>query len=603
MNETVTIRPHSFESRYPTGMTKSLLLKLNVSKTLKPFEFRDFMTNVTILLREPSILCVCNTEYYKNKKGNINTAFYALDSKFGVGNLRARVHNTSHRSISTTKRGEQGLDICVFAIILEPIRPLCIILQKPTARKNTEIPTVQAKHTISIDSRSEAKLLRISVQKAKWIPDSKIRECKCTTVSITVNDMDIRRVTGFEVKSASDPNIIVSETEMVKGTNVIFFKLLYPVKHGQAPDSFVILTNVAFTTWAVYLKKFNNLLLKPIYSNGFLVKPEGAIHLRSGQSINIQTEVVYLSDLCIAIFLPYLIDNVNIHVTVWYSNSKFAITLTAIGEVNLSPNTTLGEVRFLKREYIKIRMGKPNAMSVGQYDILALGPHEYSLPASDPGPQNGQGISDDDIEYDSGDDNAQNGAQNENQNGDQDDDQSDDNIADNVDVNIDNDAGNQEQPPRQINRPRRRRRQWREADDQDYSGYSAIATDPRTLMQHYSTHRHGPIPLQENMSLYRIVSRERERTRVLNVEREYEDFETDFQIKLTPLDIRILPAGLSPFLFSIPTTAFERTADPFYYTFLSRERDVVTFTNLEGTSVTNSEETVNEDTHIRPVRA
>nr|WEG68805.1 tegument protein pp65 [Mastomys natalensis cytomegalovirus 1]WEG68941.1 tegument protein pp65 [Mastomys natalensis cytomegalovirus 1]WEG71169.1 tegument protein pp65 [Mastomys natalensis cytomegalovirus 1] len=563
MNQTEIINPTDPRSKSPIGGARVLIIHSQPKITFTPKEWKQLSTKISILLRQPSVLCVCSVfmPMGYDKTCTLRTVFYAVDSSHGVGDLNIRVYN-----IDDNKK-VKGSDIyyCVFAIVLCDVVLMPLSLQRFDTRRDDVTTTVAAKVTTT-STKTGQKVLRISVNKLKWsVQDNK--EYKNTVISIQLPGVDVRKIMGFNPHTCSDTGIIFHAAEIQKGSDVIVLRLRYP-KESQPPDSFVALLTLLWQQAHVFMRNLSNPTLRKLPVNGFRVQPDYAITARAGETILINCDVSYSSDYFTALFLPYDVPGLDIHLMTWVPNAKLSIPVTALVDTHLQANTPLGEIRFLPESTLETRKDRKGQLTAGQIGIVGRGPGTYYIHESQ---------SDD--EYDGSDEMVDYY-------------EPPDDSGDEVDI-AEIDALAAAEAELRNSRP-----------GAPLSGPEPQDPYPRDSFGFYDRFRHGqpgPQPDIENLATVRRAIRDRRSAIENQHEDEDDDFATNFKIRLDPLNVRLLDSGLAPFTFRVPATSFDNRSYPLRYTFLEHDRNTVYF-QYTLLSVKKTSKQTREPAHHQSIR-
>nr|WEG69080.1 tegument protein pp65 [Mastomys natalensis cytomegalovirus 2]WEG69218.1 tegument protein pp65 [Mastomys natalensis cytomegalovirus 2]WEG69357.1 tegument protein pp65 [Mastomys natalensis cytomegalovirus 2]WEG69495.1 tegument protein pp65 [Mastomys natalensis cytomegalovirus 2]WEG69633.1 tegument protein pp65 [Mastomys natalensis cytomegalovirus 2] len=542
MNQTEIINPTDPRSKSPIGGTRVLIIEADPKITFAAKEWKHLSTKISILLRQPSVLCACGVfmPMGYDKTCTLRTVFYAVDSSHGVGDLNIRVYNIDDNK----KIKGASIYYCVFAIALHDVVLMPLSLQRFDTRRDDVTTTTAAKVTTT-STKTGQKILRISVNKLKWVVQEN-KEYKTTVISIQLPGVDVRKIMGFNPHTCSDTKIIFRAAEIQKGSDVIVLRLKYP-RDSQPPDSFVALLTLLWQQAHVFMRNLSHPTLRKLPVNGFRVQPDYAITARAGETISVTCDVSYSSNYFTALFLPYDVPGLDIHLMAWVPNAKLSIPVTALVDINLQANTPLGEIRFLPESTLETRKDRKGQLTAGQIGIIARGPGIYYIHES---------RSDDDQE---GSDELADYYEPP--------DESDD---EEVDVSRFHELAAAEVELRNSR------------SSENLSGPEPVDSYPRDSFGFYDRFRNGepgPQPDIENLGIVRRAIRDRRSSIERRNEDEDDDFATMFKIRLDPLNLRLLDSGLAPFTFRVPATVFDNPTYPLRYTFLENDRNTVYFQN------------------------
>lgn len=603
MDHTELIKPNDPMSSSPCGSTKILLGKLAPKCRFQVKEWKKLTTGATIMLKRPCVLCVCDMWAY-GRNPYIRGVFHVVDNIHGTGNLAVRVHNLRDKPVKMHRTEIRGATFCAFALALDTIDTVPLQLNRVPPRKRDDKKITSAKVTTT-STGSGQKLLRLTATRLKW--QTYTQDTRSALLSTTLETIDVRKIGGFDVKTVSDPNTAVAETEIQKGTKILTLRLSHHASHGEPPDSVVILLTVMTKKANVTMKRGTDNVLQKLPSNGFRVQPQRPLKASKGNELTIATDATYASDKYVALFLPYLITGLDISISVWLPGAPLDVRIIATEDVSLPANTPIGELRFVLSTSIRMDTGRQSLLTAPQSQVTARGPGEFKVvphgidnlrdenalmarsgtndPSRDqdsPGDDNESDASisedemmeddveeeDDDIEYDIEDEDDEENESENDQNG-ENDENDDEEDSENQGAEEDQDT----------------------EDNAHTTAMESPEDDYRTLYRRYMEEDYSPrrrrVP-PVNMETWNVVQSVKKMNKIYRQEKDEDDYAYELMIRLYPLDVKLLPSALSSFMFTIPRQAFDPGTDPFYYTFLSREREVVMFNTLRGEEAASS---------------
>lgn len=619
MDHTELIKPNDPMSSSPCGITKILLGKLAPKTRFQVKEWKRIVTGVTVMLTRPSVLCVCDMWTFEQHRPYLRGIFHVVDSTHGTGNLALTVHNLRKKAVKAHRMDIRSPTFCAFALALDAIETVPLQLNRVPSRKRDNRKTATAKVTTA-STVSGQKVLRLTVNTLKWQPHSP--DTKSALVSATLDNIDTRKIGGFDLKTISDTNTAVAEAEMSKGTKTVILRLSHHTNHGQPPESLVMLLAVITKKATVTMKQGTDSVLQRLSPNGFRVQPQRPLKANKGDELSIATNATYMSKKYTALFLPYLFPALDISVSVWLPGTPLDIRLTATEDVHLPANTPIGEVRFIAADSIRVTVDRHTTLTAPQSNVTAHGPKEFkviphgtntlqerSALMETPGQER-----EEESEPIVSDNEAEMATIPEDQDEDEDDiyydDEEDEDEEESVDeedieeLEIDEDVGrNEEQDPDIVESER----DSPHPDDGTQTATVAVPTieeeditaaipegpilDYRNTFHRYMsenyTQRRRRYP-PADLATWNIVQRVKKDNQKHLREKYEDDYAFELMIRLHPLNAKILPSALAPFMFMIPRQAFDPRTDPFYFTFLSRERDVLMFNTLLGHEVASS---------------
>lgn len=627
MNHTELIRPSDPASVFPGGSTKILLGRLNPRIRFRAKERKAIATGVSVMLKRPSLLCVCDM-WTHDRAPYLRSKFCAVDSTHGTGNLRLTVHNLRNKAVKVTKNDLRGLSFCAFALTLDAIETIPLILNRTASRgegkskTRTTLP-VSTPGRVSMSSTDSGQtMLRVTANRLKWTPSSSsstpTEETKSTaSVSVELRDADLRRILGFDPQTCSDAAVSVSAAETRKGTGALTLHLTHRRSEGAGtsapPDSLVVLlTAIGKKKAAVLMRRGADEVLQKLQLNGFLVRSPTRLRGRIGEEFKVTSEATYSSSEYTALFVPYDVAGLETRVCVWPSGVPFETTVTIApspdpeDETDVPAQTPLGEVRFLSSTAIRTSPSRDAVLSARQLQISARGPEEYKVishgaPHASIRGRDSATSSEDDTDTES--DLTSNGDDNE---------EEEDANTDAENESMELSEGDEESPPLS---PTSAEIEGAEDSEGDYTietesdrgtetPDSPSRRRERSLVERYLEEEDTPrrVP-PEDPETWNVVRQIRRLNKRYEQERLEDDYETELKIRLEPLELRILPQALAPFFFSIPPESFDPTTHPFYFTFLSRDREVLLFDALRGEEKTDPRRDGSSERAPRPIRA
>lgn len=587
MNRTEILRPCHPLSSNVTGAVRVLIVELYPDLKFAPKEWKILQTGVSAALREPALLCICDMQGDRVHKDVLHGAFHLANSQHGSPNIPIRVHNLTRTPQKNKDDGPCCLEFAIFALKLEQVPTLDSMLTRVTVRKHEDKKVSPTK--VSKPSPRRRRLLRLSCDNMRWFTSEK--DTKCAILTVDLKDIfDHKKVTGINVLTISDPHTVIQETQLQKGTSTLFIFVAYYLKQGYAaPETLNMMISLETSKPAVCFKHGTESFLTKSDLNGFILKPHRPLHARQNNTLTITSGAIYTSEKYHAIFLPYNVPGVDIHVVPWRPNDRLSVTITALEDVSIPAKTPLGEIRFFSHSAMRLGPERKQFPSIGQLAIEAHGPEIYAstdlIKDLELDAQNAdilrQRNDDNDIEQDS----------------EIDEDEEEELDIDALDlVSVTSDERN-------------RLLELSDNDDDENGdeGTSADPTEPNHRMSWLDTYRHyannasGPVPDEENVPAARLGMQQRRETMAANLETEYEDFEVVFKLKLQPLEVRFTEEALSDFTFWIPIYRFSKNVHAFHYTFLRRGREVLKFRGLKAVQSTNSKN-VSQENQPQPLR-
>lgn len=642
MDHTELIKPNDPMSSSPCGVTKILLGRLAPRTQFQVKEWKRIATGATVMLTRPSVLCVCDMWAFEQRP-YLHGIFHVVDSTHGAGNLAITVHNLRKKAVKTHRMTIRSPTFCAFALALDTIDTMPLQLTRVPARKRDERKIATAKVTTA-STRSGQKILRLAVTRLKWQPHTP--NTKSALASATLENIDMRKIAGFDVKTVSDPNTAVAEAEIQKGTKTVILRLSHHANHGQAPDALVMLLVVMTKKANVTMKRGTDNVLQKLPSNGFRVQPQRPLRAGKGDEMSIATDATYVSDKYVAFFLPYLIAGLNLSVSVWLPGTQLDIRLAATEDVNLPPNTPIGEIRFVSSASVRVNTDRHSVLTAPQNQVTARGPGEFKviphgintvqggnalMGTPEPEDEEDDGTSNDPtfpenemeaatvaamIEDQDMMDPSHRNEEDEEDDGiyyddeDEDEDEEDD---DSVDEDSEEDSyeeeamaeeepavasdspGNDPDPEQSSRLESRTQSAMGTTESEELDRTAVIPESPirehrdayrRYISEDYSPSRRRYPPA--DIQTWNVARRVKKIGQDYLREKHEDDYAFELMIRLHPLNAKILPSALAPLIFAIPRQAFDPKTDPFYFTFLSREREVLMFNTLMGREVASS---------------
>lgn len=597
MNRTEVIRPCHSRSSNITGAVRVLIVELSHGIGFAANEWKLLQTGVSVALREPSVLCVCDMAGDRLHKDTLHASFSVVNSQHGSGNVPVMIRNLTRLVQKSTNVGPNCLEHVIFALKLEHVPTLDSLLNRVTVRKHEDKKVSPAK--VSKPSPRRRRLLRLSCDNVRWFTSEK--DTKCAILPIDLKDIfDHKRVTGVNIITISDPYIVLQETQLQKGTSIMFLYLTYPLKQGYAPPSSVTaMISLEKTKPSVCFKHGTESFLEKIEINGFVLKPHRALRVRQNTTFTITSGAVYTSETHSAVFLPYNIPGLDIHVVPWRANDTLSIAMIAVEDISIPAKTPLGEIRFFSHSLMRLGPERKEYPSSGQITIEAHGPEMYA--STDLLNDRELDIhnvtvsrrrnNDNDIEQDSEEEEEQQFVLDE------------DGEVDIAELDL-----------ASVTSEERNQLLGLSDDDNDENdeesgdeGTSAGAThewpEMNTLQMfaHYREHATGPVPTDRTVAAARLGKKQRMENMVAANENEEEEFEYNLKLKLKPIDIRFTEAALSDFSFWLPVFRFNRKTGAFHHTFLHRPRDVLKFQGLRAIQVASSKN-ASQENRSQPMR-
>ncbi|AWV68168.1 M83 protein [Murid betaherpesvirus 1] len=379
-NRTEVINPLDSRTSSLVGSTQILLGSLLQRVFFEPEELKVFSTGIKLLLKRPSVLCVCRDEgtmvpfFRPNFRRFLHTMFYAVNTQFGIGSLPVPLQNSQKREKRRMLSSTKCAGFCAFALALDyvPTPPMLI------ARVNSvkvDASVVREASVSTSTTRSGTKTIRMTVHKVRWGSDPDSKRFRKAIVSLT---LPRARAATLDPKTCSDPHVNFYQVTAQRDSPTVYLTLRYAKNNGTPPDSITAILAVATRAKKVNLKRSLDPFLKPLPVNGFRVVMPRTVQLRTGQSVVVTSSTMYHAANHTALFLPYLIPGLDIHPAVWTPNSKLSFTITGMKNMEVSAETAIGELRFVPRPWMTVETTSRHARhTCSQSEVINYGPEVY----------------------------------------------------------------------------------------------------------------------------------------------------------------------------------------------------------------------------------
>nr|WEG69769.1 tegument protein pp65 [Mastomys natalensis cytomegalovirus 3]WEG70049.1 tegument protein pp65 [Mastomys natalensis cytomegalovirus 3]WEG70189.1 tegument protein pp65 [Mastomys natalensis cytomegalovirus 3]WEG70749.1 tegument protein pp65 [Mastomys natalensis cytomegalovirus 3] len=378
MNRTILINPRDARSPALAQYVNVLMAQMFVPR-MKKGEIMQLHTGMTVLLKKPSVLCVCDDAYMSSEHSEetkeTNTCFYVVDSTHGVGDLIVPVRANVPIKPHANNNNKHEARFSLFAITLSPVSILPLTLSTVNSIPSA-IKKVSTRASISIStSRSGKKSVKVTIPNLKWTA-SQTNDFKHAVVHFDLPENRIHYA-GFDIKTSSEPHIQIFESVIIRESSTVYITLRYNVEYGTPPDKTTLLLSLIKRKRHVNMTKTLEPTWKPLFMNGFVVKLPKSIYLPEGQTLYIQNDATYTSESHGAIFLPYLVKNIDVFAATWAPNTRLSITVLATKDITLSEGTPLGELRFIPTSQMTLEKHRNTVTAASQFSVSALGPEMY----------------------------------------------------------------------------------------------------------------------------------------------------------------------------------------------------------------------------------
>ncbi|AWV68683.1 M83 protein [Murid betaherpesvirus 1] len=378
-NRTEVINPLDSRTSSMVGSTKILLASFLQRVFFEPEELKVFSTGIKILLKRPSVLCVCRDEgmmvpFQENKKRFLHTMFYAVNTQFGIGSLPVPAQNSQPRKQTRMLRSNKYLGFCVFALALDHVPAPPMLIARVNSVK-VDASAVRQASVSATTTRTGMKTVRMTVHKVRWANDPDSKRFKKAIVSL---ELPRARAATLDPKTCSDPHVNFYQMTAQRNSPTIYLTLRYAKANGTPPDSLTAILAVGNRAKKVNLKRSLDPFLKPLPVNGFRVVMPRTVQLRTGQSVVLTSTTMYHASNHAALFIPYLIPGLDIHPSVWMPNSNLSFTITGMKDMEVSVETAIGELRFVSRSWMTVETNSRHARhTCSQTEVINYGPEVF----------------------------------------------------------------------------------------------------------------------------------------------------------------------------------------------------------------------------------